>query len=158
MSLFDHIVVPIANEDDAIATATALSPHLDTLQRITAVHVIEKGGGVVDKAPMEKRLSDATRILSALESRLDDDVPIETRVEFGTNPAETIVETALDANATAIAFLPRGGNRFVRLLSGDTADRLVANSEVPVVSLHAVDEARSSRRVGSGTNDSEVSG
>jgi nucleotide-binding universal stress UspA family protein len=141
MSLLNHVVVPVADETDATVTATALTPHMSDIRRITVVHVIEKGGGVVDKAPMEKRQADAREFLSAVESRLGDEVVVERRLEFGTNVAETIVDVALDVSATAIAFRPRGGTRLARLLSGDTAARLVTAPELPVVSLHAVDEA-----------------
>ncbi|SFL32386.1 Universal stress protein family protein [Halogranum rubrum] len=142
MSLLDHIVVPVADETDAAVTAAVLTSHLSEIKHITVVHVIEKGGGVVDKAPMEKRESDAREFFLAVESRLGDEVMVERRLEFGTNVAETIVDVALDVSATAIAFCPRGGNRFARLLSGDTAARLVTDPKLPVVSLHAVDEAR----------------
>jgi nucleotide-binding universal stress UspA family protein len=144
MGLLERVVVPVADGRDAAATATALSQCLDEVRHVTVLHVVEKGGGVVDKAPMERRLTDATGFLSTVESGLGDEVTVETRVEFGTDVAETIVETALDAGATAIAFRPRGGSRLVRLLSGDTAIRLVTDAELPVVSLHPADGTRSS--------------
>lgn len=143
MTLLDRIVVPVAGERDAAATATALTPYLESIQHVTAVHVIEKGGGVVDKAPMEKRRADAKAYLSAVESRLGDEVELETRIVFGTDVAETIVETALEVDATAIAFHPRGSNRLIRFLSGDTAARLVGDSRIPIVSIHAMDEFHS---------------
>jgi len=158
MSLLDHVVVPVADETDAAVTTTALASHMSDIQRVTVVHVIEKGGGVVDKAPMEKRQADAGEFLSAVESRLGDEVVVERRLEFGTNVAETIIDVALNVSATAIAFRPRGGNRLARLLSGDTAARLVTNPKLPVVSLHAVDEARLSandRKRASGTEVAE---
>ena len=143
MALFDRIVVPIADEGDVATTVTALSPYLSEIQHITVVHVIEKGGGVADKAPMEKRAADAAKFFSTFESHLDETVAVETRIEFGATVAETIIETALDTDATAIVFCPRGGNRLVRFLSGDTAARLVTDPELPVVSLRAEDATRS---------------
>ncbi|WP_136603519.1 universal stress protein [Salinigranum halophilum] len=158
MSLLDHVVVPVADETDAAVTATALTPHMSDIQRITVVHVIENGSGVVDKAPIEKRQTDARAFFSAVESRLGDEVVVERRLEFGTNVAETIVDVALDVSATAIAFRPRGGNRLARLLSGDTAARLLTDPKLPVVSLHAVDEAclsTNDRKRASGTEVGE---
>jgi nucleotide-binding universal stress UspA family protein len=137
MALLDHPVVPVADPADAAATATALSQHLDGARRITALHVVEKGGGAIDKAPMARRVADAEAFLSTVEARLADEVPVATRVEFGTSVADTIVATALDVGATAIAFRPRGGSRLVRFLSGDTASRLLSEPALPVVSLHA---------------------
>ncbi|KAB1190513.1 universal stress protein [Haloferax sp. MBLA0076] len=135
MGLLDHVVVPIADETDAVETADALNLYLDGVRRVTAIHVIEKGGGVVDKAPMEKRRADAAHYLSVFDVQLGGSVDIDMRMSFGTNVAETILETAEDVEATAIAYRPRGGNRLVRLLSGDTGARLATNGELPVVSL-----------------------
>lgn len=150
MALFDRIVVPVADADDVATTVTALSPYLSEIQHITVVHVIEKGGGVADKAPMEKRTADAATFFSTFESHLDETVAVETRIEFGTTVAETIIATALDTDATAIVFCPRGGNRLVRFLSGDTAARLVSGSGVPVVSLNAVGRPRATSAGGDG--------
>lgn len=158
MELLGHVVVPIADARDAAATTAALSPYLDDVRSVTALHVVEKGGGTVDKAPMEKRLADAVGFLSTVESRLGGEVTVETRVEFGTDVAETIVETALDAGATAIAFRPRGGGRLVRLLSGDTAMRLVTDAELPVVALRPVDGTRSSPERPPRTDEAEAGG
>ena len=136
MSLFHHPLVPVADADDAAATADALRPHLDAVERLTVVHIVQKAGGAVDKAPLAKRRADATRFLSTLETRLEDhEVAVETAVTFGTDVAETVVQTATDVDATAVAFRPRGGSRLVRWLSGDTAVRLVSNPELPVVAL-----------------------
>ena len=138
MALFDHLLVPVADDDDATTTANALVPHLGDVERVTVVHVVEKGGGVVDKAPLEKRRADGRQFLATLESALATaapTVPVETHVTFGTDVADTIVETAADVGATAVAFRPRGGSRLARLLSGDTATRLVSDPEVTVVAL-----------------------
>lgn len=135
MAPFQHIVVPVASEEDAIATCAALRPYLDSIERITVVHVIEKGGGSIDKAPMEKRRADAAEFLAIVEARLGDEATIDRRTEFGTDVVETIVETGLDTGATAIAFRPRGGSRILRLLSGDTATCLVTDPKLPVISL-----------------------
>jgi nucleotide-binding universal stress UspA family protein len=157
MELLGQIVVPVADEDDAAATATALSPYLDRIEHITAVHVIEKGGGVIDKAPVEKRRADAAALLSTFEERLDGTVAVDTRVAFGTDVVDTIVETALDVNAAAVVFYPRGGSRLTRLLSGDTAGRLVAGATLPIVSLAEVEQPGSAPK--SGVNDGrEVDG
>ncbi|WP_435360370.1 universal stress protein [Haloarchaeobius sp. DFWS5] len=143
MPLLERIVVPVANDTDASATAAALSRYLDEVDHLTVAHVIAKGGGAVDKAPMEKRQADANQFLSSVESRFADGTTVDTRIEFGTSVAETIVETALDVDATAIVFRPRGGNRLVRFLSGDTGVRIAAEADVPVVSIRSLDPSNS---------------
>jgi nucleotide-binding universal stress UspA family protein len=158
MTLLERVVVPVADEQDSRATAAAVSRHVDEVQSVVAVHVVEKGGGAVDKAPVGKRRADAAAFLSVVESRLDDRVAVETRLAFGTDVAETVVETALDAEATAIVFRPRGGSRLVRFLSGDTAARLVTDPELPVVSLGAENAGGSAVDPRTPDGDTEVSG
>ncbi|MFW5938865.1 MAG: universal stress protein [Halolamina sp.] len=135
MTILRRVLVPIAEESDARATAAALRPHVGGIEQIVAVHVIEKGGGVPDKAPLEKRQADADEYLDTFEAAIDDAVPVEKRVAYGTDVVETIFDVATDVDATAVAFRPRGASRFVRLLSGDTASRLATNPTVPTVSL-----------------------
>ena len=135
MALLDHVLVPVASEEDVEATCEALGPYLGEIERVTAVHVIEKAGGAMDKAPLEKRREDAAEFLAVVDSRLSDRVAVDTRTDYGTDVVETIFEAAADAGATAVAFRPRGGNRIVQLLSGDTTRRLVTDPDLPVVSL-----------------------
>lgn len=42
--LLDHVLLPVANEEDAWATAMKLEPHQP--EHVTALHVVEKGGVV----------------------------------------------------------------------------------------------------------------
>ncbi|WP_226023104.1 universal stress protein [Halomicrobium salinisoli] len=135
MTLLDHVLVPVASEDDAEATVAALAPYLDEINRVTAVHVIEKGGGTIDKAPLEKRREDAAEYLAVVEARLDGDAAVDTRIDYGTDVVDALFAAAADAGATALAFRPRSGSRIVRLLSGDTATRLTTAPVLPVVSL-----------------------
>jgi nucleotide-binding universal stress UspA family protein len=135
MMLFEHVQIPVATEDDAEATCIALEPYLGEVQRVTAVHVIEKAGGAVDKAPLAKRREDAAEMLALVDGRIGGSVAVDTQTAYGTDVVETLFETALDVGATAIVFRPRGGSRILRLLTGDTASRLVTDSEIPVISL-----------------------
>jgi len=135
MSILDHVLVPVASEDDAIATSEALRPHVEGIERVTALHVIEKGGGTVDKAPVAKRREDAAAFLAVVDSRLSSEVAVDTRTAFGTSVVETIFDEAQAVGAAAVAIRPRGGSRIVQLLTGDTANRLVTEPRIPVVSL-----------------------
>lgn len=139
MTLLEHVLLPVASEEDARATSQALEPYLSDVERVTAVHVVEKAGGAMDKAPMEKRREDAAAFLAIVDSRLGDRVAVETRTAFGTDVVETLFAEAADAGATAIAFRARGGSRIVQLLTGDVATDLVTDPELPVVSLPVPD-------------------
>jgi nucleotide-binding universal stress UspA family protein len=135
MVILQHVAVPIANDDDAAETATALEPCLEEIHRVTGIHVIETRPGAVNKAPMEKRRADAEQFLATFESQLSGRVVVDTRIAFGADVAETIVETADEVGATAIAFRSRGSSRLARLLSGNTTARLVTDPDLPVLSL-----------------------
>lgn len=137
MVLFQHIVIPIASEQDAQTTCVALDPYLDHVERVTAVHVIEKAGGAPDKAPLEKRQSDAERFLRNIDYTLSDRVEVETETVYGTDVVAALFDAAEAIEGDAIAFRPRGGSRIKRLLSGDVASRLVVDPPVPVMALPA---------------------
>ena len=139
MTLLSRVVVPVATEDDARSTCAALEPHLDEIEQVIAVHVIEKAGGGIDKAPLEKRREDAAEMLATVDSLLGGRVSVDTRVAFGTDVVSTLFEEADDTNATAVAFAPRSGGRLTRFLSGDTATRIVTEAELPVVALPRVE-------------------
>lgn len=135
MKPLDHVLVPIASQEDAVATCAALDRFLDSIERVTAVHVIEKADGAPDKAPLAKRREDAAEFLATVDSRLGDVVAVDIRIVYGTDVVDRLFEEAEATGVTALAFRPRSGSRFVRLLTGDTATRLVTESELPVVSL-----------------------
>lgn len=136
-SLFQRVVVPVATADDAESTTAALAPYVDGAGgTVVAVHVIEKAGGAPDKASVEHRERLAEDVFDVVTERLrDTDVAIETRVLFGTDVAETIIDAAHEEDASAIVFTPRGGSRWVKLLSGDVTHGLVGVSDRPILVL-----------------------
>lgn len=135
--VLSRIVVPVAEPEDARETADALAA-ADLPDEGTAhvVFVVEKAGGAPDTASVEQREQYAKRAFEAFRAAFDDDrLTVETEILYGTDVAATVVTAAQDMDATAIVFKPRGGSRWVKLLTGDVASELVANSEVPVVAL-----------------------
>lgn len=139
MVLFQHILIPVAEEEDARATCAALQPYLEDIERVTAVHVIEKAGGAPDKAPVEKRREDAADYLAIVDSTLSESVAVDTRTMFATDIVSALFTAAADAGADAIAFRARGGSRIMRMLTGDITTNLVTDPEVPVISLPHLD-------------------
>lgn len=149
-ALLSHVVIPVASVEDARTTAETVVPRLQRAGgRATVVNVIEKAGGAPDKASVEQRELEAEDMFDAVRDRFDAaGVPLETAILYGTDVVATIEEAALDRDATAIVFTPRGGNRWVQLLTGDVARRLVEESSLPVIALH---EDGDDERVGSVT-------
>lgn len=134
--LFETVYLPIANPKDAEATARAVQYYAHPDSEVVVCHVVEKGGGVPDKASVEQREQYAERAYETFQEVLPEGwgtVRFETL--YGRNVAETIVEGANEAGATVVAFTPRGGSRWVRLVTGDVARNMIEASDLPVISL-----------------------
>lgn len=141
MAEFDHLLVAIASEDDARATAAALKAHLGVPPQVTVVHVVEKAGGAPDKAGVEQREVAAEAGFAAFRKALgasgegDDGPIVDTEIVYATDVADGILEAARDVGADAVAFTPRGGGLFERLLTGDVTRDLVDRADRPVIAL-----------------------
>jgi len=136
--LLETVLVPIASEDDAAATAEALRPYLDADPEVRVVHVIEKAGGAPDKASVEQREERAERIFGVVERRFADSVvDVTSEVLYGTDVADTVLAAAAEIDASAIAFTPRGASRWLKLVSGDVSGALVRKTDRAVLVLPA---------------------
>ncbi|TYL37622.1 universal stress protein [Natronococcus pandeyae] len=139
-SIMTHMVVPIANENDATATCEALESAIDEpIERITVVHVIEKRDRYPDKAPLEARQEQAERIFRTVEDWFPDGPPLRRELRYGTNVVDEILDVAEEVDATAIGFVPQSSGRLHRLLSGRDSYRLITESEQPAVVFSRVD-------------------
>lgn len=125
-----HVLVPVADPNDARATAAALEPYHSG--RVTVFHVIEKGGGVPDKTPVEQSETLADESLEAFREQFPD---AELATDYRRNVVAGVVEAGNRLNVDAIAFRPRSGSRIVQFLAGDRSLKLVTEADRPVVSL-----------------------
>lgn len=132
--LLDHVLVPVAHEDDALKTARALEPY--DPDRVTALHVVEKGGGVPDKTPVEQSEALAAESYAAVRQVFPD---ADTHTAYARDVVGAIFEAANDVNASAIAYRSRGGNRIMQFLSGDLSLKLVTQADRPVIALPRTD-------------------
>jgi len=129
-SLLAHVLLPVANATDAAATAAALEPyHPD---RVTALHVVEKGGGVPDKSPVEQSEELAAESYAAVREVFPD---ADEHTAYDRDVADAILEAAGEVGATAIVYRSRDGSRLMQFLSGDISVKLVTRADVPVVAL-----------------------
>ncbi len=128
--LLEHVLLPLANKEDAVRTASALEPYQP--ERVTALHVVEKGEGVPDKTPVEQSEAVAEDVYAAVRTVFPD---AAEHTAYRRDVVEAIFEAAEELDASAIAYQTRGGSRLVKFLSGDTGLELVTESDRPVIAL-----------------------
>lgn len=135
--LLSNIIVPVGNKEDALTTIEALLPYINgNSEEITFVNVIEKGGGTIDKASVKQREIESKNIFSIVKEKLKDaDVSIKTEILYGEDIAKTIIDKSDEVNATSIVFTPRGGGRWIKLLTGDVTINLIKKSNIPIIVL-----------------------
>lgn len=134
--IFETVYAPIANPTDAEETARAIHRYAHEDSTVVVTHVVEKGEGVPDKVAVEQREQYAEAAYETFADVFPDgwgDLRFETL--YGRDVAETIIEGAADADATVVAFTPRGGSRWRQLITGDITRNLVKHSPIPVISL-----------------------
>jgi nucleotide-binding universal stress UspA family protein len=134
MNILEHVLLPVAHEEDALRTARQLEPY--DPERVTALHVVEKGGGVPDKTPVEQSEELAEESYAAVREVFPD---ADEHTAYGRDVAEAIFEAAGAVDASAIAYRTRGGNRLMQFLSGDLSLRLVTDADRPVIALPRAD-------------------
>ena len=128
--LTKHLVIPVADEEDARATAQAVDSY--EFGRVTAIHVIEKGGGTPDKIPLEQAEQLAAKTFAAFREVIPG---AGEELTYRRDVVAAIIDVTSDVGGSAIAFRPRGGSRIAQFLSGDRALKLVTDADFPVIAL-----------------------
>lgn len=140
-TILAHLLVPVANEDDAKATCREFDSYIDDeTETIVVTHVIEKAEGYMDKAPLEARERQAETVFSIVEDYFDDGPRIRRELRYGTDVVDEIVAAAEEFDVSAIGFTPRPGGRIREFLTGDPAYRLLTESHHPVVAFSTDEE------------------
>ncbi len=132
--LLSHILMPVAHEDDALKKARALKPY--NPDHVTALHVVEKGGGAPDKTPVEQSEELAEESYAAVRMLFPD---ADDHTAYARDIVGAILAAAEEVNASAIAYRSRGGNRIMQFLSGDLSLKLVTQADRPVIALPRTD-------------------
>jgi nucleotide-binding universal stress UspA family protein len=128
--LLDHVLMPVANEADAEATAAALEPYAPG--QVTALHVVEKGGGVPDKTPVEQSEEIAETSFEAVRAVFPN---ADTHTDYARDVIDAIIQSAEEVGASSIVYHSRGGSRLLQFLSGDRTLKLVTRADRPVIAL-----------------------
>jgi hypothetical protein len=128
--LLAHVLLPVASEEDAQATATTLEPYQP--EHVTALHVVEKGGGVPDKTPVEQSEELAEKSYTAVRRVFPD---ADDHTAYARDVVGAIFEAAEEVGASAIAYRSRDGNRLMKFVSGDLSLKLVTRADRPVIAL-----------------------
>ena len=135
INLLSHVLLPVAHPDDAKLSARALKPYEP--DRVTALHVVEKGEGVPDKTPVEQSEEIASESFEMIKDIFPD---AQFERVYGRNIIDSIFTVAEDADVSAIAFRSRGGNRLMHFLSGDLSLKLVTQADRPIIALPRIND------------------
>lgn len=139
MILGNRLLLPLASETDARRTASAvISAFGEEAETFTIypLHVIEKGGGAIDKTPVDAQHDQAETIFSTMIAKLEPaGFDVEPELVYGTDVVDAIANAAMELEASAIVFLPREGGTLSRLLAGDLSNKLLERTPIPVVVL-----------------------
>lgn len=128
--LLEHLLVPVADADDAATTARAVARYGPA--RVTVAHVVEKGEGVPDKTPVEQSEAVAAAAFDAFRETLPE---AEEAVAYRRDVVAAVVDLADDVDASAVGYCPRTESRLRRFLAGDKSLRLLTEADRPVIAF-----------------------
>lgn len=132
----DRVLLPVANEDDAKRTCTAVRPHLADNAEIIGLYVVERREGGPAAASIEQLEEHGRNTLATVkEAFAGSTVSVETKLQEGVDLIATIFEAAKESDVNCIVFVPRPKGRLVALLSGDPGWKLINQTQYPILVL-----------------------
>lgn len=141
----DHMLLPLATKRDAKQSCAALAPYLTAPESsVVALHIIEKRGDFIDKAPVAAQEERSEEIFNVVRTEFaDEDVIVEMDLRYSTAVVDEILSAAKEYQVDAIVFRPRPANRLVKFLSGDRSHKLFLKSPYPLFILPSPDATSS---------------
>ena len=97
--LLSRVVVPVASDADAAATAAAIVAYDAEVGDVTLVYVVEKAGGAPDKAGVEQREIAAREAFDTFDAALPA-LNVDREIVYDTDILDGILSVAGDVDAT----------------------------------------------------------
>lgn len=122
-----EVIVPVLNEEDTIKTVEELS-YFDP-DHITVAYVVDNKDQV-PKDIYEDRGDDIDKIVTEAFPEANFEV-----IEKSDSMASTIIDKAIDNDATSIVFRPDQESMISNIFSADKNMKLITESSIPVIAL-----------------------
>ena len=128
--LFERLLLPVADEEDAQATVDAVKPYVEAAASdVIVLHITETSD---DSGREDQKCADA--VYAPFIDTLDSEsVTVETIHRDASDPFAEIAAVADEIEATLIGVLPRPRTIFLRMLSREQTTTLISSTDVPVV-------------------------
>jgi nucleotide-binding universal stress UspA family protein len=131
-----HALVPLDGSPlgEAPLVSGALLLAGPVFRTITLLRVVDPRDGNEGRQQAERYLDEVRqRLLERLEGR---PCIVTTRIRVGGSPAQCIVETAAEESCDLVFMATHGETGFGRLAFGSTTDRVIRDSQLPLLLIH----------------------
>jgi nucleotide-binding universal stress UspA family protein len=147
--MYDRILIPTDGSEPAVRAGE----HARYLARLfgATVHVVSVvdvegaagpfDAGGVDQAFVDRLETSAERSIEAIEATVEGSVAVQTAILDG-EPADAILEYAAAEDIDVVAMGTHGRTGLRRYIAGSVTERVLRLSEVPVLTVRAIEESR----------------
>jgi len=131
-ALFERILLPLADPDDAERTARAVRPYVDEENTLIMTHILQgEAAGTTISTGKDQFAEEIYETFISVLGRQD--LGIEWVTLEGRDVSEAITDVVGTVEATLVVFTPRDLDVWSRTLAGDPGGRLVRETDVPVM-------------------------